>query len=140
MIVKVWASFLPLQAHPDPSRSPTLRSLSSTYITLPSPFLCPMKRTSTTASSSRRKTTRPSLDSPTLRPSTSSRSRVHREGFPYHWIFRSNIPKRRSLLLTNDIQKRNFFGVGEVFGVLVNVRVFIRPEMSPEQPHTSCPA
>ncbi|KAF9781291.1 hypothetical protein BJ322DRAFT_1010829 [Thelephora terrestris] len=79
-----------------------------------------MRRSSTTASSSRQKTARPSLESPTLRPSTSSRSRAHREGFSYHWIFRSNIPKRRSLLLTNDIQKRNFFGMGEVFGVLVN--------------------
>jgi hypothetical protein len=89
-----------------------------------------MKRTSTTASSSRRKTVRPSLESPTLRPSTSSRSRVHRDNFSYHWIFRSNIPKRRSLLLANDIQKRNFFGMGEVFGVLVNVRIFALLEIS----------
>ena len=99
-----------------------------------------MKRTSTPTSSSRRRAPRPSLESPTLRPSTSSRSRVHREGFSYHWIFRSNIPKRRSLLLTNDIQKRNFFGMGEVFGVLVNVRVFIRSEMSRRPPHAPRPA
>jgi hypothetical protein len=104
--------------------SPTLRSPSIPYITLQSPLLHSMRRNSTTTSSSRRKTAGPSLASPTLQPSTSSRSRVRREGFSYHWIFRSNIPKRRSVLLTNDIQKRNFFGMGEVFGVLVNVRVF----------------
>lgn len=96
-----------------------------------------MRRSSTTASSSRQKTARPSLESPTLRASTSSRSRVHREGFSYHWIFRSNIPKRRSLLLTNDIQKRNFFGMGEVFGVLVNVRIFLRPRTSLGLSHAS---
>ena len=117
----------------------SLRSPSPPYITPPHPFLRTMKRNSTT-SSSRRRATRPSLDSPTLQPSTSSRSRVHRDSFSYHWIFRSNIPKRRSLLFPNEIQKRNFFGMGEVFGVLANVRVLSVLRLSPRSPHASCTA
>ena len=115
-------SFPPLLAFPIPHLHHTLL--------FPPPA---MKRNSTT-SSSRRRADRPSpsLESPTLQPSTSSRSRVHRDGFSYHWIFRSNIPKRPSLLFPNEIQKRNFFGMGEVFGVLANVRLLIRPENIPQ--------
>lgn len=132
---------LPLYSYTYFLRVPTLRSPSSICISLQRP-LRPMKRNSTTTtSSSRRKIVRPSLESPTLQPSTSSRSRVHREGFSYHWIFRSNIPKRRSLLFPNEIQKRNFFGMGEVFGVLANVRVFLPfLRISFRSSHTLCPA
>lgn len=38
------------------------------------------------------------------------------------WLFRSNIPRHRRSFLGPDIQKRNFFGMGEVLSVLANVR------------------
>ena len=137
-IAQVLAPLPSLYSYAHLLRTLTLRSPPSAYITLQRPLLHPMKRnsTTTTTTSSRRKTTRPSLESPTLQPSTSSRSRVHRDGFSYHWIFRSNIPKRRSVLFPNEIQKRNFFGMGEVFGVLANVRVFTLPEISFRSSHT----
>ncbi|KAI1792392.1 hypothetical protein LXA43DRAFT_887601 [Ganoderma leucocontextum] len=37
-----------------------------------------------------------------------------------HWLFRSNIPRRRGMPMPNDVRKRNFFGVGEIIGVLAN--------------------
>ncbi|EJF61846.1 hypothetical protein DICSQDRAFT_59695 [Dichomitus squalens LYAD-421 SS1] len=37
-----------------------------------------------------------------------------------HWLFRSNIPRRRGMPLPNDVRKRNFFGLGEIIGVLAN--------------------
>jgi hypothetical protein len=39
-----------------------------------------------------------------------------------HWMFRSNIPRRRNSFLPNEIQKRNFFGMSDIFSVLMNVR------------------
>jgi len=39
-----------------------------------------------------------------------------------HWLFRSNIPSRRTSFLPTDIRKRNFFGMGEIVDVLTNVR------------------
>lgn len=38
-----------------------------------------------------------------------------------HWLFRSNIPRRRASYLAPDIHKRNFFGMSEIIGVLANV-------------------
>jgi hypothetical protein len=38
-----------------------------------------------------------------------------------HWLFRTNIPRKRSSYMHLDPQKRNFFGMGEIFGVLTNV-------------------
>ena len=38
-----------------------------------------------------------------------------------HWLFRSNIPRRRASYIAPDIRKRNFFGMGEIIGVLTNV-------------------
>ena len=38
-----------------------------------------------------------------------------------HWLFRSNIPRRRGMPLPNDVRKRNFFGMGEIISVLANV-------------------
>ncbi|KAG5645153.1 hypothetical protein DXG03_006776 [Asterophora parasitica] len=35
-----------------------------------------------------------------------------------HWMFRSNIPRRRNSFLPPDIHKRNFFGMGEIIGVI----------------------
>lgn len=40
-----------------------------------------------------------------------------------HWIFRSNIPRRRTSNLSPDINKRNFFGMGEIITVLTNVKL-----------------
>ncbi|KAJ7628411.1 hypothetical protein FB45DRAFT_748740 [Roridomyces roridus] len=39
---------------------------------------------------------------------------------PIQWFFRSNIPRRRTSFLPADMQKRNFFGLGEIVGVLAN--------------------
>jgi hypothetical protein len=37
------------------------------------------------------------------------------------WLFRSNIPRKKHLTLPADVQKRNFFGMGEIIGVITNV-------------------
>ena len=42
-----------------------------------------------------------------------------------HWLFRSNIPRRRTSYLSPDINKRNFFGMGEIIAVLTNVKLQI---------------
>lgn len=60
--------------------------------------------------------------------SQSRRSSLH--GSPtalrLSWLFRSNIPARRGSPLP-DIQKRNFFGMSEIIGVLANVRTLPLP-------------
>jgi len=43
-----------------------------------------------------------------------------------HWLFRSNIPRRRNSYLPNEMHKRNFFGVSEIFSVLVNPAETVR--------------
>ncbi|KAF8153053.1 hypothetical protein B0H34DRAFT_722079 [Crassisporium funariophilum] len=43
-----------------------------------------------------------------------------------HWLFRSNIPRRRTSYLSPDIRKRNFFGMGEIIGVLTNPAETVR--------------
>ncbi|KAF5392750.1 hypothetical protein D9757_000843 [Collybiopsis confluens] len=43
-----------------------------------------------------------------------------------HWLFRTNIPRRRSSYYPNDKQKRNFFGIGEIVGVLTNPAETVR--------------
>ncbi|KAF8892892.1 hypothetical protein BD779DRAFT_1436351 [Infundibulicybe gibba] len=43
-----------------------------------------------------------------------------------HWLFRSNIPRRRTSLLPADIRKRNFFGMGEIVGVITNPAQTVR--------------
>ncbi|KAG6914846.1 hypothetical protein DXG01_014978 [Tephrocybe rancida] len=55
-------------------------------------------------------------------PSSAPRSRVP----SIHWLFRSNIPRRRRSFLPADIQKRNFFGMGEIVGVLSNPAETVR--------------
>lgn len=42
-------------------------------------------------------------------------ARVH-----IHWLFRSNIPRRRGMPMPADVNRRNFFGIGEILGVLAN--------------------
>lgn len=37
-----------------------------------------------------------------------------------HWLFRSNIPRRRNSFLPNEMHKRNFFGMSEILTVLMN--------------------
>jgi hypothetical protein len=44
-----------------------------------------------------------------------------RSSIPIHWFFRTNIPRRRTSFLPADMQRRNFFGLGEIVGVLTNV-------------------
>ncbi|KAJ6590977.1 hypothetical protein DFH09DRAFT_908072 [Mycena vulgaris] len=49
-----------------------------------------------------------------------------RSSIPIHWFFRSNIPRRRTSFLPADMQKRNFFGLGEIVGVLANPAETVR--------------
>ncbi|KAJ7028689.1 hypothetical protein C8F04DRAFT_963618 [Mycena alexandri] len=49
-----------------------------------------------------------------------------RSSIPVHWFFRSNIPRRRTSFLPADMQKRNFFGLGEIVGVLTNPAETVR--------------
>ena len=49
------------------------------------------------------------------------RSESHIES-SFHWLFRSNIPRRRTSYLSPDTNKRNFFGMGEIIAVLTNVK------------------
>ncbi|KAL1939416.1 hypothetical protein VTO73DRAFT_9972 [Trametes versicolor] len=60
-----------------------------------------------------------------LSPPASRRQSVHAtlgQGTPIqlHWLFRSTIPRRRGMPMPTDVRKRNFFGVGEIIGVLAN--------------------
>lgn len=58
-----------------------------------------------------------SQTSTTTRYSPTQRSRVP----SIHWLFRSNIPRKRASYISIDVQKRNFFGMGEIIGVITNV-------------------
>ncbi|KAJ7625098.1 hypothetical protein DFH06DRAFT_1008378 [Mycena polygramma] len=49
-----------------------------------------------------------------------------RSSIPIHWFFRTNIPRRRTSFLPADMQKRNFFGLGEIVGVLTNPAETVR--------------
>ncbi|TFK29432.1 hypothetical protein FA15DRAFT_700030 [Coprinopsis marcescibilis] len=39
---------------------------------------------------------------------------------PVHWLFRSNIPRRRASFIPASPGRRNFFGLGEIVGVVTN--------------------
>ncbi|KAJ3888665.1 hypothetical protein GG344DRAFT_79548 [Lentinula edodes] len=43
-----------------------------------------------------------------------------------HWLFRTNIPRRRSSYYPTDVRKRNFFGMGEIVSVLTNPAETVR--------------
>ncbi|KAJ8083104.1 hypothetical protein PM082_008972 [Marasmius tenuissimus] len=43
-----------------------------------------------------------------------------------HWLFRTNIPQRRSSYYQPDVRKRNFFGMGDIIGVLTNPAETVR--------------
>jgi hypothetical protein len=65
---------------------------------------------------------KPSPGPLTYPANSSSRPRPHHHHlYSLHWLFRSNIPRRRRSLLPVDVHKRNFFGMGEILGVLTNV-------------------
>jgi len=51
-------------------------------------------------------------------PQPQARSRVP----SIHWLFRSNIPRRRTSYIPPEVHKRDFFGMGELLGVISNVR------------------
>ena len=40
---------------------------------------------------------------------------------PVHWLFRTNIPRKRQSYIPASPRKRNFFGMGEIIGVVTNV-------------------
>ncbi|KAF8895884.1 hypothetical protein CPB84DRAFT_1815939 [Gymnopilus junonius] len=58
----------------------------------------------------------------TTRYSPTQRSRVP----SIHWLFRSNIPRKRASYISLDVQKRNFFGMGEIIGVIANPAETVR--------------
>ncbi|KAJ4489957.1 hypothetical protein J3R30DRAFT_3278378 [Lentinula aciculospora] len=43
-----------------------------------------------------------------------------------HWLFRTNIPRRRSSYYPSETRKRNFFGIGEIVSVLTNPAETVR--------------
>ncbi|KAJ3984032.1 hypothetical protein F5890DRAFT_1554448 [Lentinula detonsa] len=43
-----------------------------------------------------------------------------------HWLFRTNIPRRRSSYYPSETRKRNFFGFGEIVSVLANPAETVR--------------
>ncbi|OJA16556.1 hypothetical protein AZE42_00622 [Rhizopogon vesiculosus] len=43
-----------------------------------------------------------------------------------HWLFRSNLPHRRTSAAYSDLGRRNFFGMSEVFSVLLNPSETVR--------------
>ena len=48
-----------------------------------------------------------------------------------HWLFSSNLPHRRSsAAFSADINRRNYFGMSEIFGVLLNVCMSDAPSIS----------
>lgn len=53
----------------------------------------------------------------------------------FHWLFRSNIPRKRTSYLSPDINKRNFFGMEEIITVLTNVKFRFLPFLT--QPRIS---
>jgi hypothetical protein len=57
------------------------------------------------------------------RRSSMYRASIHSSSTTLHlsWLLRSNLPPRRGMPLPGDVQKRHFFGVGEIIGVLANV-------------------
>lgn len=60
----------------------------------------------------------------TYSQSQSRRSSVHGSAaLQIHWLFRSSLPRRRGSSSPIDNQKRTFFGMGEIIGVLANVSV-----------------
>ncbi|KAI0795527.1 hypothetical protein C8Q75DRAFT_712191 [Abortiporus biennis] len=87
-----------------------------------------MARTNNTLSNGNTaRVARPHLQTTLQRARTYSQSQSRRSslhGSPtaiqLSWFFRSNIPRRRGHPLPTDVQKRNFFGMGEIIGVLAN--------------------
>ncbi|KDQ49112.1 hypothetical protein JAAARDRAFT_717595 [Jaapia argillacea MUCL 33604] len=55
-----------------------------------------------------------------------SRLERERSDISFHWLFRSNIPRRRGQPFSNDAQRRNFFGMGEIIGVITNPAETVR--------------
>ncbi|KAL0946076.1 hypothetical protein HGRIS_012348 [Hohenbuehelia grisea] len=80
---------------------------------------------------SRNRTLRKPASSARNQVSSSRRSSAiypssRRSPFSAHWLFRSNIPRRPGQYLPADPQKRNFFGMGEIFSVIANPAETVR--------------
>ncbi|KAF8960879.1 hypothetical protein BDZ97DRAFT_1831239 [Flammula alnicola] len=78
-----------------------------------------------------------SVDPQELMSTTSTSNRKLRKAAPQtqaqrsrvpsiHWLFRSNIPRRRASYISPDVHKRNFFGMGEIIGVITNPAATVR--------------
>ncbi|KAF8651180.1 hypothetical protein AX16_004835 [Volvariella volvacea WC 439] len=68
-----------------------------------------------------------------MNPRPTNSSEVRRTNAPssskipsVHWLFRSNIPRRRQSYLPTDIRKRNLFGMSDILGVLTNPAETVR--------------
>ena len=97
-----------------------------------------MARTGGTSSNANRPN-RPHPQNPTQRARTFSQSQSRRSSMyrasihssstqatlHLSWLLRSNLPPRRGMQSPLDVQKRRFFGVGEIIGVLANVCIIL---------------
>lgn len=119
-------------------QSPTsYRSLSTLtpglHLTYPS---FSMARTGGTQQPNGRLNTKPHYHGPAQRVRTYSQSQSRRSSvyrtslhssstsatLQFSWLLRSNIAPRRGMSLPGEVQKRHLFGIGEIIGVLANVR------------------
>ncbi|KAH9942044.1 hypothetical protein B0H21DRAFT_751367 [Amylocystis lapponica] len=114
---------LPQSISSDPLRRATASDLPH------SPGDCAARASSTLDTIPTSSKSMASMQAPTPRTRTYSYSQSRRQSLHavgsattlhLHWLFRSNIPRRRGMPLPADINKRNFFGIGEILGVLAN--------------------
>ncbi|ESK98018.1 hypothetical protein Moror_454 [Moniliophthora roreri MCA 2997] len=63
---------------------------------------------------------------PRLRKAPSQPTNRHAAIGSMHWLFRTNIPRRRASYIQPDIRRRNFFGMSEIIGVLTNPAETVR--------------
>lgn len=111
---------------------PLTTSSLGLHLRSPSPGVI-MARTGGTSSNTNIRINRPHPQNAAQRARTYSQSQsrrssvyrtsIHSSSTTLHlsWLFRSNLPPRRGMPIPADIQKRTFFGVGEIIGVLANV-------------------
>ena len=102
-------------------------SSSARYTISTPPSALIMTRTGSTSSNARLTKSNTTPRVRTYSQSQSRRSSMYRTSIhgssttlQLSWLLRTNSPARRARL-PNDIQKRNIFGMSEIFGVLANV-------------------
>ncbi|EIW79808.1 hypothetical protein CONPUDRAFT_59005 [Coniophora puteana RWD-64-598 SS2] len=63
---------------------------------------------------------------PSTRRSKNKTNTNSRRGGPFHFLFRSNLPHRRQSAHNPDVGRRNFFGMSEIFSVVLNPSETVR--------------